>query len=234
MRWVRKLRTWLGRLDRYIGRRIVGDAQLEAAFAVARERVALVLTQKAGDSDKLYALHAPEVECIAKGKARTRYEFGVKTSIAVTNARTAGGQFIVGMQALPGSPYDGHTLTGQIAQIERLTGVTVERAYVDRGHRGHKHDGPAKVYIAHSRGIASPTIRRELRRRNAIEPIIGHTKGDGLLERNHLAGATGDAINAVLVAAGHNMRLLIAWITAIWRALIAAFLLKTQSLLATI
>ena len=152
MRWVRKLRTWLGRLDREIGRRIVGDAQLEAAFAVARERVALVLTQKAGDSDKLYALHAPEVECIAKGKARTRYVFGVKTSIAVTNARTAGGQFIVGMQALPGSPYDGHTLTGQIAQIERLTGVTVERAYVDRGHRGHKHDGPAKVYIAHSRG----------------------------------------------------------------------------------
>ena len=106
MRWVRKLRTWLGRLDRDIGRKIVGDAQLEAAFAVARERVALVLTQKAGDSDKLYALHAPEVECIAKGKARTRYEFGVKTSIAVTNARTAGGQFIVGMQALPGSPYD--------------------------------------------------------------------------------------------------------------------------------
>ena len=233
MRWVRKLRTWLGRLDRDIGRKIVGDAQLEAAFAVARERVALVLTQKAGDSDKLYALHAPEVECIAKGKARTRYEFGVKTSIAVTNARTAGGQFIVGMQALPGSPYDGHTLTGQIAQIERLTGVTVERAYVDRGYRGHKHDGPAKVYIAHSRGIASPTIRRELRRRNAIEPIIGHTKSDGLLERNHLAGATGDAINAVLVAAGHNMRLLIAWITALWRALIAAFLIETQSPFAT-
>src|SRR3546814_10024780 len=71
---------------------------------VARERVARVLAQKAGDSDKLYALHAPEVECIAKGKARTRYEFGVKTSIAVTNARTAGGQFIVGMQALPGTP----------------------------------------------------------------------------------------------------------------------------------
>src|SRR3546814_2443862 len=118
-------------------------------------RVARVLAQKAGDSDKLYALHAPEVECIAKGKARTRYEFGVKTSIAVTNARTAGGQFIVGMQALPGTPYDGHTLSGQITQIERLTGIAVERAYVDRGYRGHKHAGPAKVYIAHSRGIAS-------------------------------------------------------------------------------
>jgi transposase, IS5 family len=222
MRWVRKMRTWLGRLDRDIGRKIAGDEALEAAFAGLRERVARVLTQKAGDTDKLYALHAPEVECIAKGKARTRYEFGVKTSIAVTNARTAGGQFIVGMQALPGSPYDGHTLSGQLEQVERLTGIAVERAYVDRGYRGHKHTGKAEIYIAHSRGISSPTIRRELRRRNAIEPIIGHTKSDGLLERNHLAGAAGDAINAILVAAGHNMRLLVAWLTALWRALITA------------
>ncbi|GAC1646107.1 MAG: IS5 family transposase [Chloroflexota bacterium] len=228
MRWVRKMRTWLGRLDRDIGRKIAGDHALEAAFAVARQQVARILAQKPADTDKLYALHAPEVECIAKGKARTRYEFGVKTSIAVTNARTAGGQFIVGMQALPGNPYDGHTLTGQIAQVERLTGIAVERAYVDRGYRGHQHRGKAEVYIAHSRGISSPTIRRELRRRNAIEPIIGHTKSDGLLERNHLAGASGDAINAILVAAGHNLRLLVAWLTALWRALITALLPTLQ------
>lgn len=222
MRWVRKLRTWLGRLDRDIGRKIAGDEVRESAFAVERERVARILTQKSGDTNKLYALHAPEVECIAKGKARTRYEFGVKTSIAVTNARTAGGQFIIGMQALPGNPYDGHTLSGQIEQVERLTGVTVERAYVDRGYRGHKHGGQAKVYIAHTRGITSPTIKRELKRRNAIEPIIGHTKSDGLLERNHLAGAAGDAINAILVAAGHNLRLLVAWLSTLLRALIRA------------
>lgn len=228
MRWVRKMRTWLGRLDRDIGRKIAGNETHEAAFAVARERVGRVLTQKAGDADKLYALHAPEVECIAKGKARSRYEFGVKTSIAVTNARTPGGQFIVGMQSLPGNPYDGHTLTRQIAQVERLTGIAVERAYVDRGYRGHKHTGKAEVYIAHRRGISSPTIKRELRRRNAIEPIIGHTKSDGLLERNHLAGAHGDAVNAILVAAGHNLRLLVAWLTALWHALITALLCAMQ------
>ena len=228
MRWVRKLRTWLGRLDRDIGRKIAGDAQLERVFAVARERTGRILAQRAGDTDKLYAFHAPEVECIAKGKARSRYEFGVKTSIAVTNARTAGGQFIVGMQSLPGNPYDGHTLTGQIEQVERLTGVAVQRAYVDRGYRGHKHGGKAKVYIAHTRGISSPTIKRELKRRNAIEPIIGHTKADGLLERNHLAGATGDAINALLVAAGHNLRLLVAWLAMLLRALITAWLRQTQ------
>jgi IS5 family transposase len=212
MRWLCKPRTWLGRLDRDIGRKIAGNEEREAAFALARERVAKILTQKANSTDKLYALHAPEVECIAKGKARTRYAFGVKTSIALTNARTAGGQFIVGMQALPDNPYDGHTLTGQIEQVERLTGITVERAYVDRGYKGHKHGGKAKVYIAHTRGIASPAIRHELSRRNAIEPVIGHTKSHGLLERNHLAGATGDAINAILVAAGHNLRLLVAWL----------------------
>ena len=234
MRWVRKLRTWLGRLDRDIGRKIAGDERLEAAFADTRQKVTRILAQKAGDGHKLYAFHAPEVECLAKGKARTRYEFGVKTSIAVTNARTAGGQFIVGMQTIPGSPYDGHTLSGQIEQVERLTGVAVERAYVDRGYRGHRHSGKAKIYIAHTRGIASPTIRRELRRRNAIEPIIGHTKSDGLLERNHLAGAAGDAVNAILVAAGHNMRLLAAWLAVLLRALITAWLAELRSRPATV
>ena len=138
----------------------------------------------------------------------------------MTNARTAGGQFIIGMQALPGSPYDDHTLSGQIEQNERLTGIAVERAYVDRGYQGHGHKGKAQIYISRMRGIPSPTIRRELKRRSAIEPVIGHTKSDGLLERNHLAGAQGDASNAVLTAAGHNMRLLIAWLAALWRAFI--------------
>ena len=185
--------------------------------------------QQPQDENKLYALHAPEVECIAKGKARTRYEFGVKTSIAVTNARAAGGQFILGMHTLSGNPYDGHTLTGQIAQVERITGITVRRAYVDRGYRGHKHAGQAEVYVSHTRGIASPTIKRELRRRNAIEPIIGHVKTDGLLERNHLKGADGDAINAILVAAGHNLRLLLAWFAAFLRALISAWLVAVPA-----
>src|SRR3546814_20249704 len=99
MRWVRKLRTWLGRLDRDIGRKIAGNAELEAAFTVARERVARVLAQNAGDSDKLYSLHAPEVECIANGNTRTHYESGQKYPIARPNARTAVAQFIVDYQA---------------------------------------------------------------------------------------------------------------------------------------
>ena len=229
LRHLRKLRTWLGRLERDIGRKISGKTDLEEAFAHTLELAEKVRTQKPKDEHKLYALHAPEVECIAKGKARSRYEFGVKTSIAVTNARSAGGQFILGMHTLPGNPYDGHTLTGQIAQVERITGIAVRRAYVDRGYRGHKHTGKAEVYVSHTRGIASPTIKRELRRRNAIEPIIGHAKADGLLERNHLRGADGDAINAILVAAGHNMRLLLAWFAAFLRALFNAWLVPAPA-----
>ena len=213
LRWLRKMRTWLGRLIRDIRRKIAGNPALEAAFRVALERAERVLRQEPGDKDKLYALHAPEVECIGKGKARTRYEFGVKTSIATTNERAKGGQFVLGAMALPGNPYDGHSLAGQIDQVACLTGVAVRRAYADRGYRGHKITRKGlDIILSHTRGIASPTIRREMRRRNAIEPVIGHLKDDGLLERNHLAGSDGDAINAILTAAGHNMRLLARWL----------------------
>lgn len=174
------------------------------------------------------------MECIAKGKARTRFEFGVKASFAVTNARAVGGQFIVGAQARPSLPYDGHTLQSQIAQVERLTAVAVERAYVDRGYRGHGLTTP-QVYLSNTRGIASPTIKRELRRRSAVEPIIGHMKADGKLERHWLKGANGDAINVILVAAGHNIRLLLAWLKllcALIRAAIRAAAHRTAIIIA--
>ena len=144
----------------------------------------------------------------------------------MTNARAEGGQFVLGVRTLPGNPYDGHTLGAQIEQVERLTGHPVKRAYVDRGYRGHQLDGPTQVFVSHTRGIVSPTIRRELRRRNAIEPVIGHLKSDGLVERNRLLGAHGDAINAILAAAGHNLRLLVAWLRALCALLWAALVVR--------
>ncbi len=195
MRWVRKLRTWLGRLIRDIERKIAGNGVTEAQFATVLERSRTIFEQKKTDKNKLYALHAPEVECIGKGKARTRYEFGVKTSIATINEKAKGGQFVVGSQALPGNPYDGHTLAAQIDQVERLTGICVHRAYGDRGYRGHKVEREGlDVIITHTRGITSPTIKREMRRRSAIEPVIGHMKQDGHLERNHLKCMSSDEI----------------------------------------
>jgi IS5 family transposase len=219
-RWVRKLRTWTGRLTRDIDRKTVGEPDLGGALAFVLDRVKRLLAQRRDGKNKLYALHAPEVECIAKGNARTRYEFGVKVSIAVTNARAAGGQFVLGIQAMPGLPYDGHTLKDQIAQVERLTGENVARVYVDKGYRGHGLAAP-EIHFTQSPGQRSPTVKRELRRRAAVEPIIGHAKSDGLLERNRFAGARRDAINAVLVGAGHNIRLLLAWLTVLLRLMLA-------------
>jgi IS5 family transposase len=229
-RQVRHLRTWLGRLFRDIGRKIAGDAVTEAAFAGPLSRIARLLRQRRGDRgrDKLYSLHAPEVECIGKGKVHVRFEFGVKVSIATTNALAPGGQFVLGARALPGTPYDGHTLAEQIAQTERISGVEVERAYVDRGYRGHDADRARVILSGQKRGI-TPTIRRERRRRNAIEPVIGHMKSDGHLSRNFLRGTDGDTTNLILAAAGHNLRLLRAWLAWLLVSLISLLMAPLQS-----
>jgi IS5 family transposase len=225
-RQVRRLRIWLGRLFRDIGRKIAGHPVAEAAFSEPLALIARLLRQRREDRgrDKLYSLHAPEVECIGKGKAHARFEFGVKVSIATTNAVAPGGQFILGARALPGNPYDGHTLAAQIAQTERLTGTEIERAYVDRGYRGHDADRDRVILAGQKRGL-TPTIRRERRRRNAVEPVIGHMKSDGHLGRNFLLGTEGDAANVVLAAAGHNMRLLRTWLA--WLLALVLGLLPT-------
>jgi IS5 family transposase len=155
-RQIRQMRTWLGRLARDIGRKIAGSAAIQAALAGPLDLVAQLLRQRREDRgrDKLYALHAPEVECIGKGNAR--YEFGVKVSLATTNAVAPGGQFVLGARALPGNPYDGHTLAAQIAQTERITGIEIERAYIDRGYRGHDAD-KSRVFISGQKRGTTPT-----------------------------------------------------------------------------
>ena len=163
-----------------------------------------LLDQQRQDKDKLYALHASEVECISKGKAHKRYEFGVKVSIATTNRSN----LVVGAQSLPGRPYDGHTLSGALDQVTRLTGVRPERCYVDLGYRGHDVTD-VEVFKARQKRGVTKSIRRELKRRNAIEPIIGHMKNDGLMHRNHLQGTQGDAINVTLCGGGQNLRLIL-------------------------
>jgi len=228
-RQVRRLRTWLGRLARDISRKITGDEGAQARFQQALDLVGRLLRQRREDrgSGKLYSLHAPEVECIGKGKARARFEFGVKVSVATTNAAAPGGRFVVGARTLPGNPYDGHTLAAQIAQTERLTGVAIERAYVDRGYRGHDADR-SRVFISRQKWGLTPTIRRELRRRNGVEPTIGHMKADGHLDRNFLLGPGGDAINAILAAVGHNLRLLRRWLARLIALLLAAFAMPSN------
>ena len=215
-REIKRLKTFLGRVALDVGRKIADRPAIASHFAQPLTRVARLLAQQKSDHAKLYALHAPEVECLAKGKAHKRYEFGVKVSVAATNREG----LVLGMMALPGNPYDGHTLTAALAQVERMTGVAVARAYVDRGYRGHglHHRG---VFISGQRRGVTATIRRELRRRSAIEPLIGHMKTDGRLDRNFLVGRRGDAINALLCGAGYNLRLILNYLSRLLRALLS-------------
>ena len=157
---------------------------------------------------------------IGKGKASAPYEFGVKVSVTTTNARAPGGQFVLHAKALPGNPYDGHTLRSAIENTERLTGRQIERAYVDKGYRGHDAQNPHRIFISGQKRGVFGAIKRELRRRSAIEPIIGHLKAEGHLGRCYLKGRAGDAANVVLSAVGHNFRRILAWL----RELLCPFL----------
>jgi IS5 family transposase len=204
-RELKRLRTYLGRVHRDIGRKIAGDGEREARFARLLGLVERLLAQQPQDNNKLYSLHAPEVVCIAKGKAHKRYEFGCKVGIAATNRE---GLFLAA-KAFADNPYDGHTLQATLDQAEAMTGIAVARAYADKGYKGHDYEGPAQVMLSGRQRGLTPQMKRELRRRSAIEPMIGHAKNDGRLGRNYLLGHDGDRINALLAAAGHNLRLIL-------------------------
>ena len=204
-REVKRLHTYLGRVVRDIGRKTAGKAAQQAVFAEELALAERLLAQQKEDTNKLYSLHAPEVECISKGKVAKRYEFGVKASIATTNKSN----FVVGGMAVPGSPYDGHTLKNALEQVRRVTGSVIDEAFVDKGYRGHD-ETETTVYISgQKRGINTRRLKRSLKRRQAIEPVIGHLKSDGRLGRNFLKGTEGDQVNVLLSCAGHNLRLIL-------------------------
>ena len=231
-RQLRALRTYLGRVRRDIMRKIKGDAAKEAVFAQMLSLSHSVREQRQRQrGKKIYSLHAPEVECIGKGKAHRPYEFGVKVSVATTLHHSAGGQFVAHVKALPGNPYDGHTLAAIIPDIENKIGASINRIVADRGYRGHNAppDHKYRVFVTEQKRGMTKAIKRQMRRRPAVEPVIGHLKDDHRMDRNYLAGSKGDAVNAVLAAAGYNFRRLIAWLRRIWRAFITLFAISSAS-----
>jgi IS5 family transposase len=222
---LRRLKTYLGRVMRDIRRRIAGSEALQAVFAEPLFLSWRVLTQKKRQKEpKVYALHAPEVECIGKGKAHRPYEFGVKVSFATPVAPPKGGQFIVHAKALPGNPYDGHTLNTVLPGIEAVTGATLSRVLADAGYKGHNAPKAHKFRVftqGQKRGMTQ-AVKRQFRRRAGIEPVIGHTKTDHRMGRNFLAHREGDAINAVMAAAGCNFRRLLIFLGILLRLILTA------------
>jgi len=207
---LKRLRTIVGRLVREIERKMhgVSSALLMTCLQDAIRKANQIIHQSRHpkSKNKLYSWHAPEVSCISKGKARTPYEFGVKVGIASTLT----GNFIVGARSFPGNPYDGHTLNEQIEQASILIGAPIKEAFVDLGYRGVDKDNP-NLAIKHRGRYKSLSLRdrKRLKRRQSVEPIIGHLKSDHRMDRCHLKGEQGDALHALLCAAGYNIRWLL-------------------------
>ena len=207
----KRLKTLLGRMIRMIQKLAphqdgkIKDDKLRELLQLAERLMAQEKTSK----NKIYSIHEPEVKCISKGKAHKRYEFGCKVSVVTTNKSN----WVVGIQALDGNPFDGHTLQTSVTQMERITGQSPEDVVIDQGYKGHDYSGPAQVHIVKklSKSITK-SIRNMLKRRAAIEPVIGHLKSDHRMDRNYLRGVEGDRNNAILAGIGFNLRKLLRWV----------------------
>ena len=203
-RCMKTLKTMLGRVWREIKRLVPNpDAHLKELLGLAEA----LLEQKKDSKDKIYSIHAPEVKCIAKGKAHKRYEFGNKISLATTTKSN----WIVGCLSFDDNPYDGHTLKEALEQVETLTTYKPTHVYVDQGYKKHGITGSTQVHMVdgRKRKKLSRAAWRWAKRRSAVEPVIGHTKSDHRLGRNFLKGTDGDRINATLSACGFNLRKLL-------------------------
>jgi IS5 family transposase len=203
-RETRKLRVFLGRVMRDINRKCQVPDDCLADLLTVSERI---FNQNRNDKNKVYSVHAPEVECIAKGKAHKRYEFGCKVAMVTSSKEN----WVLAIDAIHGNPFDGHTLKQSIEQVKRVTGWQPVHAYCDRGYRGaDKEVADTTVHLA---GKKKKSMKRSVwqwyARRAAIEPIFGHLKSDNRLERNHLKGTDGDRMNAILSGCGFNLRKLL-------------------------
>jgi len=198
----RKLKTYLGRIIRDVERKANNpSSKLKDQLNLAKQ----LLEQSRNSKNKIYSIHEPHVKCIAKGKVHQRYEFGCKVGF-VTSAK---GNWILGAQAFTGNPYDGHTLENSLTQTEKLTRVNINQATMDLGYRGHDIKDKKILIVPRNKTKATRVIRHWWKRRNAIEPIIGHSKSDHRLNRNQLSGELGDQLNAAFSACGFNIKKLL-------------------------
>ncbi len=210
---MKSLKTRLGRLIRILERNIEKNSVIptrDTQIILSKAKnihAQSVLKKKDKDLYKqenkiIYSFHAPEVECIGKGKLNKPYEFGNKVSIAVSGR----GNFVLSVKSFHQNPYDGHTLDMTISSIKAL-GINPAKYFVDLGYRGHDHKEKGKVYLPNTKKQnLSKDDKLMQKRRSAIEPIIGHLKHFGRMGRNYLKGVIGDIINPLISAIGLNLR----------------------------
>ena len=200
----RKEKTIAGRLVRELERNLLPNSRYQSKIDLFKR----ILNQKKSDSNKIYSVHEPDVQCISKGKEHKKYEFGNKVSIIYT--QTTG--VIIGAMGFR-NPYDGHTVEPALEQAERLLGKrTIKTLIGDRGYKGKRQINDTTIEIPKPFSDKKQSqyqqnkLKKQFRRRAAIEPINGHLKTDHRLNRNFYKGITGDNINVMLAAAAFNFK----------------------------
>jgi len=202
----KKLRNYFGRILRDFERK---SEQLALSKDTQHllNTIRRILTQERGDSKKVYSVHEPEVECISKGKMHKKYEFGCKVSLVLTHKEG----LALDVNTFHGASYDGHTLMHALRNAEANSHTEIEDSYVDKGYRGHGIVGK-RIFISGQKQGVTRRIKKEMKRRESIEPHIGHMKSEGKLGKNHLRGVCGDCFNSILCGVGHNLRLIRNWL----------------------
>jgi len=200
----KRLKTYLGRIYRDIQRKIKNNKKYENSFEEIFPLIDRLLKQKKLDKNKLYSLFEPHTECISKGKAHKKYEFGCKVSLLTTHKEG----LLLYSEAVHGNPYDGHVLKQAVEKAEQISGRPIESIFVDKGYRGHSVEGKEVLISGQKKGITR-SLKKAMKRRQAIEPHIGHMKKEGKMSRNYLKGILGDENNAILCGIGHNLKMIL-------------------------
>ncbi|MDF2964901.1 MAG: transposase family protein [Rickettsiaceae bacterium] len=164
-----------------------------------------LLAKRVLRGEKIYSFHVPEVECISKGKAHKRYEYGNKVSVTMNVAKNKGGCFVLHTKSLHGNPYDGHALKEVLEETQDLIGNKIKIVYADKGYKGYGVQDTT-IYLSGQKRRVYGQIKRELKRRKAIEPIISHMKNGCRMAINYLKGILGDKLNAIFAAIGFKFR----------------------------
>lgn len=196
----KKIKIIAGRLVRELARKL--PLERLGVYLPSLKLYQRVLSQKRGDSNKIYSLHEPDVKCYSKGKEHKKFEFGSKASIVVDQATG----IIMGAINFTETLHDSKTLPEVLEQFERLNGQEAKEVIVDRGYKGLKTYKASKIYIPKPDKNITKKQRKKHSKRASIEPVIGHLKQDYRLCRNYLKGINGDNINVILAAAAMNFK----------------------------
>ena len=211
IRAIKKLKTRLGRLIRDFEGNIIrhkielkeSDSKLLSTLKTVYGQSALSssdLKQFNSNNKHVYSIHAPEVECIIKGKLNKKCEFGNKVSIS----RCKDSNFVLAAKSFHGNPYDGHTLNATIQEVEQNTKITIKKVFLDRGYKGSDYSSKGKIYTPYTHKKMSDDDKKNMKRRSAIEATISHLKNYYRLGTNYLKGKIGDIINPILASIGLN------------------------------